>query len=644
MAKINLIYPNERVAVYGDTVTIRYETIDILSTDRVNKIVFILDEDKVETTDLKGFKTFSNLPNGTHVLSGYILNDNNKKVKSSDFTFNFTTINKKYKPENKLSSIVAKRVPEFIQNDHPRFVKFVEAYYEWLESSNNPYFMNISSGDFFDIDKTPDIFINRFRRQYLDNFPLEFAKNLNGDTANLKTVIKNIKQFYGAKGTEKSFKFFFRLLYDTFVEFYYPKNDLLKASASNWIERKTIKLLCSNINLFHSAKGRILYQATTDNNITFTARVVSVQVYKHEELTIAEMDIVSENGSFDKMEKVYCDLDEERIIANPIQVINSITILNGGFGYKVGDIVTATNESTSNQQPSGKPAKGKVVKVGQKGNILKIEMTDTGSFSLLSDSSADMPISFSIDSLHGGNAVLTADYTGITTYPGYYGKKQGHISFNKKLQDNRRYQDLSYVLRTDMMLQDYIVLLKTLVHPAGFYVGGDIILKAEFENVAFSGNGIVREVRNLIGNYVAYRLDCDFNIRNFDPPSNRLDLKPNKLHGDLFPNGFDPTDPIPEQTIQALNSSNDDLVFLHNIDGDNTNRLNEGVSEVRYTNIPDGITDTENLNLYWVVFPHPGIKAQNTDQEMDLKAINQLTINEFIINSKNDIYFNLSNG
>jgi hypothetical protein len=252
MAKVNLLYPDELVAVYGDSVTIRYETVDILSTDKVKKIVFILNENtKVETENLKGFYYFDNLEDGRQTLTGYLLNENNKKVKSSDFTFDFTTINKKYTPDKKLSNVIAKRVPEFIQNDHPRFVKFIEAYYEWLESSNNPYYMNIASGDFFDIDKTPDLFINRFRRQYLDNFPEEFATNLNGDIPNLKTVIKNIKQFYGAKGTEKSFKFFFRLLYDTFVEFYYPKNDILKASASNWIEKRSIKIICPNLELVH---------------------------------------------------------------------------------------------------------------------------------------------------------------------------------------------------------------------------------------------------------------------------------------------------------------------------------------------------------------------------------------------------------
>lgn len=635
MAKVNLLYPDELVAVYGDSVTIRYETVDILSTDKVKKIVFLLnDNDKVETENLKGFYFFDNLEEGTQTLSGYLLNESNKKVKSSDFTFNFTTINKKYTPEKKISSIVAKRIPEFIQNDHPRFVKFIEAYYEWLESSNNPYYMNIASGDFFDIDKTPDLFINRFRRQYLDNFPEEFATNLNGDTPNLKTVIKNIKQFYGAKGTEKSFKFFFRLLYDTFVEFYYPKNDILKASASNWIEKRSIKIICPNLDLVHQLKGRILYQANNDGSVYYTARATAVEVYKNEELTIAEISIAFDNGVFNSFDKIYCDIEDERIVATIVHVVTQIDIQNGGFGYNTGDIVTVSYDSTASTV-KGKSAKGKIVKIGSKGNILKIDMYDTGSFNININSD---PPTITITSEHGGNAILNATYSGISEYPGYYARKQGHISFNKKLQDNRRYQDLSYVLKTDMVLNDYIVLLKNLVHPAGFYVGGDILLKGEYFDLAKSANGIRREFRNLIGNFIAYRLNCNFNVRNFEAPEWRIDLKLTGV-GDIFPFGFDPNDTIPLQTIEALYQDSSDFeqsVLVHNTD--NKGQLTEGVSEVVFGNIPE-VSDFEQINTYWVVFPHPDFDSTSTNQ---IKEFNQLTIEEFVINSKNDVLFNLS--
>ena len=54
----------------------------------------------------------------------------------------------------KLSRIVAQQLPEFIREDYPTFVAFLEAYYEYLESQNSNLY------DIRDIDKTLDNFIN----------------------------------------------------------------------------------------------------------------------------------------------------------------------------------------------------------------------------------------------------------------------------------------------------------------------------------------------------------------------------------------------------------------------------------------------------------------------------------------------------
>jgi hypothetical protein len=189
-----------------------------------------------------------------------------------------------------------------------------------------------------------------------------------------------------------------------------------------------------------------------------------------------------------------------------------------------------------------------------------------------------------------------------------------------------------------MVLNDYIVLLKSLVHPAGFYVGGDILIKGEYFDLAKSGNGIRREFRNLIGNFIAYRLNCDFNVRNFEAPPWRIDLSLSGS-GDIFPFGFDPTDTIPQQTIDILydnSPESEGSVIVHNTD--NKGQLDEGVSEVVFGNIPE-VRDFEQINTYWVVFPHPDYDSTSTNQ---IKAFNQLTIEEFVINSKNDVLFNLS--
>jgi hypothetical protein len=93
-----------------------------------------------------------------------------------------------------------------------------------------------------DIDTTFDEYVEHFKNQYLLDFPENFAVDKNtGIPVEEKTLIKYIKQFYQAKGTEKTFEFLFRILYDTNVEFYYPKVDILKASDGKWNIAECIK-------------------------------------------------------------------------------------------------------------------------------------------------------------------------------------------------------------------------------------------------------------------------------------------------------------------------------------------------------------------------------------------------------------------
>jgi hypothetical protein len=36
---------------------------------------------------------------------------------------------------NKISNIIGSQVPFFVKNDHPQFILFLEAYYEFLEQN-----------------------------------------------------------------------------------------------------------------------------------------------------------------------------------------------------------------------------------------------------------------------------------------------------------------------------------------------------------------------------------------------------------------------------------------------------------------------------------------------------------------------------
>ena len=64
------------------------------------------------------------------------------------------------------------------------------------------------------------------------------------------------------------------------------------------------------------------------------------------------------------------------------------------------------------------------------------------------------------------NAELTAGLGAYATYPGYYTGTTGLLSGVPKMQDNKYYQNFSYVLKTDFDVNDYRDIVKRLVHPS----------------------------------------------------------------------------------------------------------------------------------------------------------------------------------
>lgn len=75
-----------------------------------------------------------------------------------------------------------------------------------------------------------------------------------------------------------------------------------------------------------------------------------------------------------------------------------------------------------------------------------------------------------LGSLIYGNGLAKANLLfidGTTTYPGFYLNTDGFLSADKKLQDNYKYHNFSYVLESDKQLREYNQTIKNTAHPAG---------------------------------------------------------------------------------------------------------------------------------------------------------------------------------
>ena len=176
-----------------------------------------------------------------------------------------------YSANNELTSFLIKdRIPEFVREDHPTFVRFIEHYYDFLQSANTetydsysntysmgPTYFTKRALEYIDFDTTDfDRFLNQFKSEFASTLP----KRLESST-NIATLYKNLMDFYRAKGTEDSFKMLFRILYGEEIELYYPKDDILTLSGGTYSPEKRIRV--QNTDNIEELVNRKIYGATS---------------------------------------------------------------------------------------------------------------------------------------------------------------------------------------------------------------------------------------------------------------------------------------------------------------------------------------------------------------------------------------------
>ena len=165
----------------------------------------------------------------------------------------------------KTSILVSQQVPEYVNDEYPLFVSFMEAYYEFLETAQGTQKNNVLelSKDLRYISDV-DISINAFERSFFDMYASLIPRDVK---VNKETLIKNVLPLYLARGNEKSFKLLFRLLFGDEVEVLLPKNNVLKASDGQWTIDNILKL---------ETDIRSTYVANGSNTVFYLAQSVDV--------------------------------------------------------------------------------------------------------------------------------------------------------------------------------------------------------------------------------------------------------------------------------------------------------------------------------------------------------------------------------
>ena len=239
--------------------------------------------------------------------------------------------------DKKISLLVASQLPQFIRDEeeYAKFVSFVEAYYEWMEQEGNvaDYTKNLLS--YRDIDTTIDRFLKYFINDFLPYFPEDAL-------INKKNAIKIAKTIYDTKGTPASYRFLFRILYNSDFDVFNTGDAILRASSGTWYRSKSLKLLTSNLNFLDTQNLRVFGEDSKSFAVIENATRIGPNRIQ---LFISTISRSFESGEFVKIldsdNQDYL-VDGQPLRAKIVGEISAITLPDPnktGLLYKTGDPV-----------------------------------------------------------------------------------------------------------------------------------------------------------------------------------------------------------------------------------------------------------------------------------------------------------------
>ena len=444
-------------------------------------------------------------------------------------------------PRRTLSSLVASQLPEFVREDNQTFVAFIEAYYEYLQNTTGNDLKTLG-----DLDTTLDSFIKYFKKEVAVNFPQPVV--------NERFLLQHMKDHYLAKGSEASFKFLFRVLFDKDVTLEYPSRQMLRASDGRWNQdvsifarvnagdpdsiigrvvdvvtpNRTIRLqidrrqyveveidriveIADGIYEFFidrkffgdiSPGDRIRYEDTFDATILSTTSKVTVQ-QKGKRFRLGDLYEIKNGDGAGSILKVSG--------INDTGGINSIEFVKYGINY-VGDF-TATILPLGGQSATSAGSTALTIGGASPSYSVGLNETTNGFFEQGIINTSDYNTTDYWDGTYVGDvvreffvdnkgiildpdepAIIKITLGSLAKYPGYYTSNLGFLDDAMYIQDSRFYQAFSYVIKIDEKLETYRSAVKTLIHPAGMALFGEYDVRNQFD----TGTSLTSMLRFLV--------------------------------------------------------------------------------------------------------------------------------------------------
>lgn len=297
--------------------------------------------------------------------------------------------------DNKTSALIASQLPDFVRADHQLFVEFMENYYKFLEQDGQMLYIaknflnyldvdiikadidhDAAAGEAHSIHEESDY--HAILQKYYDVFVSAIPDSILAD----KTLfLKHAKEFYRTRGSERSIRFLMRAIYNEEVEFYYPKNDILRASDGKWFVERSLNVKDFAVNNVANATcfTQFIGRSIRGNTSNSTCNVEAVDQYYDNGVLVTELKISAVEQDFIDGEKLFTFFEEEGYIKHLScelfagQIYTALVTVPGS-GYVQGASVPIESNSGS----GGQIIISKVAKANLEGKIKSVTVTIPG--------------------------------------------------------------------------------------------------------------------------------------------------------------------------------------------------------------------------------------------------------------------------
>lgn len=428
----------------------------------------------------------------------------------------------------KLSVLVKSQLPDFVQENNETLVAFLKAYYEYLEQDEKAQKVLQTARSYADVDTTIDSFVNYFLNEFAYGIPEYIFEE--DQTAAKRFLVKYIVSLYRSKGSPNALKFLFRLAFDEEIDVVYPYDYLLRPSDGKYSRTVAVKVLVDETVDMDLITERTIYgeESLLESAVDYYIKDPEQNIY---EFFLEERGLFETADQFIPGERLISSANITGSIT-VLPVLTDVIINDPGLGYQTTDSIAASDSnivlSISSVDETGAIRSIGISHPGDNvtsvptltygfgsgtrdssyvltANVATIVLNDnlkhglhqgdivnvtvaTGTLAsnnyVVSDVLTNKAFRISVTSANtSGNLTLAyrkqANLTPIVgslvrTGQGYGISLDGQLDTIILIQDSFKWQQYSYVIRSNLNVDRWADLVKEVLHPAGLAVFGEV--------------------------------------------------------------------------------------------------------------------------------------------------------------------------